>query len=202
MRVVALGASAVAAVVLSAVLGFALLLTLLAGSAFDQAGASGAADIDGLPALAPFTDSATGCTRDDPTTRGCLTPTTLHVLESIYATFGQPGGIIHSATCWDPHLQNPTSDHPKGRACDLFPTRAGVFPTGGELAHGWQLANWLRANAGPLQIKYLIWQGRYWDPGTTDRDGAWGVPYTGGGVYNPTDATGGHYDHIHVSVAR
>jgi len=24
-------------------------------------------------------------------------------------------------------------------------------------------------------------------------DGGWGEPYTGGGVYDPTDATGGHF---------
>jgi hypothetical protein len=24
--------------------------------------------------------------------------------------------------------------------------------------------------------------------------------YTGGGVYDPEDPTGGHYDHVHVSL--
>jgi hypothetical protein len=32
----------------------------------------------------------------------------------------------------------------------------------------------------------------------TDRDG-WGRRYTGGGVYDVRTATGGHYDHVHVS---
>ena len=36
-------------------------------------------------------------------------------------------------------------------------------------------------------------------PTTRDQNG-WGRPYTGGGIYDPTDATGGHYDHIHLSV--
>ena len=38
-----------------------------------------------------------------------------------------------------------------------------------------------------------------WNPDTGDQNG-WGAPYTGGGIYNPTDPTGGHYDHIHLSV--
>lgn len=47
-------------------------------------------------------------------------------------------------------------------------------------------------------MKYVIWQGRFWDTSTRD-NGGWGTRYTGGGVYDPGDATGGHYDHIHVS---
>jgi len=52
-----------------------------------------------------------------------------------------------------------------------------------------------------LQVRYLIWQGRIWSPDGGDQNG-WGRPYTGGGIYDATDATGGHYDHIHASVAR
>jgi hypothetical protein len=100
---------------------------------------------------------------------------------------------------WDPHPQNPRSDHRVGRACDFFPTAAGKFPTGAELDDGWRLAAWLRAHAAELHVHYLIWQGRIWSPDTTDQDG-WGRPYTGGGVYDPTDVTGGHYDHVHLSV--
>lgn len=103
-------------------------------------------------------------------------------------------------TCWDPHPQNAHSDHPKGRACDFFPTNAGTFPTGTDLDNGWKLATWLRTNATALNVKYLIWQGRYWNPETADQNG-WGVPYDGGGIYNPNDATGGHFDHIHLSCA-
>ncbi|PXY17485.1 hypothetical protein BA062_37515 [Prauserella flavalba] len=60
------------------------------------------------------------------------------------------------------------------------------------------MAAWLRVNAEALRVKYVIWQGRYWDPTTSDQEG-WGERYTGGGVYNVADPTGGHYDHIHVS---
>ena len=110
-----------------------------------------------------------------------------------------PPRPLRAVTCWDPHPQNPRSDHPAGRACDLFPTTAGTFPTGADLTTGWLLATWLRAHADALQVRYLIWQGRIWSPEGGDQNG-WGRPYTGGGIYDPTDATGGHYDHIHLSV--
>ena len=59
--------------------------------------------------------------------------------------------------------------------------------------NGWEVAAWLRTNAAALQVKYLIWQGRYWDPRVADQDG-WGRRYTGGGVYYPAavaaDSTG------------
>ncbi|OJY41595.1 hypothetical protein [Pseudonocardia sp. 73-21] len=180
-----------------------LLIGLLAGGTATASPATGPVSIDGLPAPVPFTGPGGDCTEPDPTTNGCLTPTTLHVLDEIYRTFGIPGpnAPIRAASCWDRHAWNPSSDHPRGRACDLFPGKAGVFAAGTELRNGWTMATWLRANVGPLRIKYLIWQGRFWEPGRPDR-GGWGVPYTGGGVYDPTDATGGHYDHIHVSIEK
>jgi hypothetical protein len=48
----------------------------------------------------------------------------------------------------------------------------------------------------------VIWQGRIWYRGGSDAGDEWGRPYNGGGVYDPTDATGGHFDHVHVSVRR
>lgn len=165
--------------------------------------AAGPVPIDDLPPPAPSTGTGTGCTEPDPTTRGCLTPATLHALNEVVKAFGppRPGSPIRAVTCWDRHAWNPTSDHPKGRACDLFPTRAGEFPQGQDLVNGWRLATWLRTHAHALHITYLIWQGRFWSPDTPD-DNGWGTPYTGGGIYNPHDATGGHYDHIHLSIAQ
>jgi hypothetical protein len=158
-------------------------------------------DIRAFGAPAAYTGPATGCTTPDPTTSGCLTAATAWDLNQIGTIFGgyRNGPVIKSTTCWDPHLQNPTSDHPKGKACDFFPGKGGVFATGDALVHGWQLAAWLRTYAGPLHVKYIIWQGRFWDPGTADTNG-WGVPYDGGGIYDIHDPTGGHFDHIHLSV--
>ncbi|WP_094927343.1 transglycosylase SLT domain-containing protein [Pseudonocardia sp. MH-G8] len=159
------------------------------------------AALDGLPAPAPFTGTSNGCTAPDPSSTGCLTPATHHALEQLLHAFGAPGAgaPIRSFTCWDTHAWNPSSDHPRGRACDFFPSRAGVFPEGAELANGWRIAGWLRAHAAALQVRYIIWQGRIWSPDSPDIDG-WGRPYTGGGIYDINDATGGHYDHVHLSV--
>ncbi len=59
------------------------------------------------------------------------------------------------------------------------------------------MAEWLRANADALDVSYVIWAGRTWSPSRASE--GW-RPYTGGGVYDPTDATGGHHDHVHVST--
>ena len=154
-----------------------------------------------LAAPQAWTGGATPCTPPDPTGDGCLTGATRHGLEAAAAAFGgwPEGPTIRSAGCWDKHAWNPRSDHSRGRACDFFPTKPGTFAEGRELDSGWQVADWFRANAEPLQVKYLIWQGRYWDPRVGDQKDGWGKRYTGGGVYDVRDATGGHFDHVHVS---
>ncbi len=148
-------------------------------------------------------DRSSGCTAPDPTGGRCLTPATRHAYDEILRAFGPPGpgATVRSAGCWDAHAWNPTSDHPRGRACDFFPTAAGQRPQGEELRAGWRLANWLRTNASTLGVSYVIWQGRIWSPGDPDDDG-WGRPYTGGGVYDPGAVTGGHFDHVHMSLSR
>ncbi len=162
---------------------------------------AGPMSVEDLPAPTPFEGPSSLCTADDPTGGRCLTPATRHAHDEIVRAFGPPGpdAPIRSAGCWDEHAWNPDSDHPRGQACDYFPATAGQFPQGQELQNGWRLATWLRTHAAALRVDYLIWQGRFWSPDTPDTDG-WGRPYTGGGVYDPADATGGHYDHIHLSV--
>lgn len=152
------------------------------------------------------------CSEPDPTTdAGCLTPTARRLYDRTVATFGPPGAgtPILSATCWGERPGNPFSDHPTGRGCDFFPTRFGTFPQGAERDNGWALAQWLRDHADELDVRYVIWQGRIWHRpilmgptwlGGTGDDGGWGRPYSGGGVYDAADATGGHFDHVHVSV--
>ncbi|WP_300014478.1 hypothetical protein [Pseudonocardia sp.] len=162
---------------------------------------AGPVSVEDLPAPTPFDGLSALCTADDPTGGRCLTPATRHAHDEIVRAFGppRPGEPIRSAGCWDEHAWNPDSDHPRGQACDYFPDAAGQFPQGEELQNGWRLATWLRTHAVALKVKYLIWQGRFWSPDTPDANG-WGRPYTGGGVYDPADATGGHYDHVHISV--
>ena len=144
-----------------------------------------------------------GCTVRDPTTDGCITPTTAYALEQVAAAFGgyRRGPVINSTGCHAARPANPTSDHPLGKGCDLFPGQGGRFAQGAELDNGWRVADWLRANSDALGVRYIIWQGRIWAPGDEDQ-GGWGRRYSGGGVYDPSDAVGGHYDHIHVSFVR
>jgi hypothetical protein len=144
---------------------------------------------------------ATGCRPPDPTGRGCLTGATRHGLDAVSAAFGgwQNGPVVHTAGCWDRHVWNPGSDHSRGKACDFTVTRPGTFAQGAERDNGWEVAAWLRTNAAALRVKYLIWQGRYWDPGVRDEPGSWGTRYTGGGIYDVRSATGGHFDHVHAS---
>ena len=127
----------------------------------------------------------------DPTTRrGCLTPRAANVAQQLAAQGWR-------LSCWDQHAWNPTSDHPKGRACDVFPGQGGVLPSPSEKARGDALAADLRAHASDLGIHYVIWYGRIWSVERSDE--GW-RPYNGAGIYNPSDVTGGHYDHLHVSV--
>lgn len=157
----------------------------------------------GPPALAiAWTGGATACQPPDPTgSGGCLTGATRHGLDAVATAFGgwRGGPVVHSTGCWDRHAWNPSSDHSRGKACDFMVTRPGTFAAGSELDNGWKVAAWLRANSGPLQVKYLIWQGRYWDPSVHDDPGNWGTRYTGAGIYDVRTATGGHYDHVHAS---
>lgn len=122
-----------------------------------------------------------------------MTRRTLHVHDEVARVFDRSAGVA----CWDEHAWNPSSDHPRGRACDFTVGRIGARPTAAQRVEGWQLANWLRREAGPLGVRYVIFDGKIW---SAARDGQGWRPYTGGGVYDPQDVTGGHFDHVHVSV--
>ena len=51
--------------------------------------------------------------------------------------------------------------------------------------------------ADVLGVEYLIWQGQIW---SLARDAEGWRPYNGGGMHDPASITGGHYDHLHVTV--
>ncbi|MFR9802700.1 hypothetical protein ACL02T_10405 [Pseudonocardia sp. RS010] len=158
---------------------------------------------DDIDPAAPFAGNSNGCTEDDPTTNGCVTRVTRYALEQAERAFGglRRGEIVRSAGCHAARPANPTSDHPLGKGCDFFPGMPGLGAQGVELANGWRAADWFRTNADALEVAYVIWQGRIWTPGVAD-EGGWGRRYSGGGVYDPSDPVGGHYDHLHVSFAR
>jgi len=104
-------------------------------------------------------------------------------------------GLIALANvrCWDEHAWNPTSDHPLGKACDMFQ----AYTTSSGRAVGWRLANWFVANQAALGINYVIWQDKIWTAGSPK---AWGPYYsTVYGCPDDSNITGCHMDHIHVS---
>jgi hypothetical protein len=124
-----------------------------------------------------------GCVVSDPTgTGGCVTPATAWVVQQMRATFG-----ALPMACW----RGGGGDHAQGRACDMMMAPGGTYANAEQKDRGWRLAEWLRANASRLQVDYVIWQGRIW---SVQRAGEGWRPYNGYG------ATGGHYDHVHVSV--
>ncbi|WP_371401109.1 hypothetical protein OHA10_24465 [Kribbella sp. NBC_00662] len=99
-----------------------------------------------------------------------------------------------SLGCWDAHAWNPTSDHPKGRACDVF-VGTDARQSAPARIKGDRIANWAVQTAAQTGVHYVIWYGKIWSA----RTGQWKV-YNGAGIYDTTSATGGHYDHVHVSV--
>ncbi|WP_433167618.1 hypothetical protein [Kribbella sp. CA-247076] len=126
----------------------------------------------------------------DPTgTGGLVTPRTAAWVASARQNLG-----TLSMSCWDAHVWNPTSDHPRGKACDIM-VGADARRAAPARIRGDQIANWTVKTAGQTGVRYVIWYGKIWSA----RRGTW-IPYNGGGVYNPTDPTGGHYDHVHVSL--
>jgi hypothetical protein len=122
-------------------------------------------------------------------TGGQVTPRTAAWVAQARAALGNL-----SLGCWDAHLWNPTSDHPKGRACDLF-VGADARRSATAKAEGDRIANWAIQNAATTGLHYVIWYGQIWSA----RTGKWRT-YNGGGVYDTSNPTGGHYDHVHVSL--
>ena len=57
----------------------------------------------------------------------------------------------------------------------------------------------MKDHAEALGVEYLIWDGRIW---SISRDAEGWRPYDGGGMHDPGDVTGGHYDHLHVTVSQ
>ena len=132
----------------------------------------------------------------DPSTgTGCLTPRMATLYTHLLGQGWRPG-------CFRPSDPVAGSDHPLGRACDVPPGSYGALPTAEQKARGDALAAQLQASAAQTGLDYLIWSGRIWS--TARANEGW-RPYNGAGVYSTTPTTtagitGGHYDHIHISV--
>ncbi|MFD4639746.1 peptidase inhibitor family I36 protein [Lentzea sp. NPDC058436] len=89
--------------------------------------------------------------------------------------------------------ESSTSNHNTGNALDCTISNAiGTYPTESQKAQGWKLAYWLQKHASKLDVRYVIWQGKIWSVARASE--GWRNYTAGSGV------TGGHYDHVHVSV--
>ncbi|WP_166355031.1 M23 family metallopeptidase [Phytoactinopolyspora limicola] len=150
-------------------------------------------DGDLPPPPQPFTGSPGGRV-DDPTgTGGWVTRQLAHLIAETRSAFPNTGW-----SCWA-ERPGTDSDHPHGRACDVtFGNAIGEHPTDTQRAEGWRTTTWLQLHADALWVDYLIWDGLIWSVNRTDE--GW-RSYDGGGMHDPDDVTGGHYDHLHLSVS-
>ncbi|NUS72834.1 MAG: hypothetical protein HOQ05_05440 [Corynebacteriales bacterium] len=144
---------------------------------------SGGYSSGGLPAASPGPGGGGGCTEDDPTTSGCLTPNTLHALYE-----AKEVGFTRYVAC---HRAASYGEHPKGRACDFAAAQGGFegAATGDDRLYGNRLAGWFVENAETLGVLYVIWYKQIWMPGTGWRS------YSGGG-----DPSSAHTNHVHLSM--
>jgi hypothetical protein len=127
---------------------------------------------------------AEGCTVNDPTTSGCITPRLLHAMQQ-----AQKAGFTHFVACF---RQQSTGEHPKGRACDFAADKGGFggVATGSSKDYGNRLANYFIGNSSRLGVLYVIWFRRIWLPSS-----GW-KSYSGGNG----DPSSDHTNHVHLSV--
>ena len=125
-----------------------------------------------------------GCTVNDPTTTGCITPRLLNALQQ-----AKKAGFTHFVACF--RHQN-SGEHPKGRACDFAADKSGFggVATGSSKDYGNRLANYFINNASKLGVLYVIWFERIWLPSS-----GWKAYTRGNG-----DPSSDHTNHVHLSV--
>jgi peptidoglycan DL-endopeptidase CwlO len=125
-----------------------------------------------------------GCTVNDPTTSGCITPRMLHALQQ-----AKSAGFTHYVACF---RHEATGEHGLGRACDFAadPGGFGGVATGASKDYGTRLANYFIANSDALGVLYVIWFKRIWLPSS-----GWKTYTKGHG-----DPSSEHENHVHLSV--
>ncbi|HIV59337.1 MAG TPA: hypothetical protein H9902_15430 [Candidatus Stackebrandtia faecavium] len=127
-----------------------------------------------------------GCSVDDPTTSGCLTPRTEHALNQAVIA-----GFQRYVSCY--RSTEDGGEHPRGQACD-FSSDVGSFggyAQGEAKTYGDNLAAWFVENADALGVKYVIWFNQIWQPGS-----GW-TSYPGCGGSSPSCD---HTNHVHLSI--
>ena len=127
---------------------------------------------------------AEGCTVNDPTTSGCITPRLLHALQQ-----AKKAGFTHFVSCY---RSGGSGEHPKGRACDFAADKNGFggVASGSSKDYGNRLATYFIRNSSRLGVLYVIWYRRIWLPSS-----GW-KSYSGAGG----DPSSDHTNHVHLSV--
>ena len=116
------------------------------------------------------------------------TPRTLFVRDEIKRLTGEADCYVGAYRTGE----HPTSNHNTGNALDCtISNRIGQRPTAEQKAQGDRLANWLKDNAGRLQVRYVMWDGKIWSVARANE--GWRPAAS-------SNVTLGHYDHIHVSI--
>ncbi|MQA03541.1 MAG: peptidoglycan DD-metalloendopeptidase family protein [Streptosporangiales bacterium] len=136
---------------------------------------------------------AESATRPDPYTDGAkITPRMANLLNRM----NQSGSRPSSEHCHRDPSEDSVGDHSSGVACDFMYTPAN---TQHNKDAGWAMANWLVANQKTLGVEYVIWQGKKWS--STNQPDRW-RPYESRhySCPDPSNITGCHYDHVHVTV--
>lgn len=129
---------------------------------------------------------------EDPTTSGKITRRTAYALSQLRENFPDSAW-----SCWSDRAGT-DNEHELGQSCDgTMGNYIGHATTGRSLTEGWRVTNWLKDNASALGVEYLIWQGRIW---SVARSGEGWRHYNGGGMFDPTSVTGGHFDHVHLTT--
>src|SRR5918995_2183417 len=105
-----------------------------------------------------------------------LTPDAIRVHRAICARYPQ-------VTSYGGGRADSLPYHPSRRALDAMISNSTV---------GWQIANWVRANASRLGVSEVIYSQRIW---TVQRSSEGWRPMSDRG-----SATANHYDHVHITV--
>jgi peptidoglycan DL-endopeptidase CwlO len=125
-----------------------------------------------------------GCTEDDPTTDGCVSPRMLHLYDE-----AQIFGFVRYTSCF---RGGTFGEHPIGKACDHACSANGFggVAAGADKEYCDRLASFAVHNATAFGIQYVIWFRQIWFPGSGWR------------AYGSADGTpsGDHTNHVHISV--
>jgi hypothetical protein len=125
-----------------------------------------------------------GCSYNDPTTTGCISPRTYHML-----TEARLAGFTRYTACF---RHQSWGEHPLGKACDFSAAAGGfqgVAATGSDRVYGNRLAAWAVKNSYALGVLYVIWYRQIWMPGLGWRS------YSG-----CCDPASSHTNHVHISM--